>query len=235
MGGRIIRVEETAGISGIPEIGRLHIGMKSEKGYPMSIDYFRPTGKYAELFTKAMGEKPSEIQIIFPSDNAEIVCNERYTYRDNTGALVASGDGENFKVWDGKKYRNATIEKTPNLKEWIIEHYPTKRGAENWDIELTMRFIIPAIQGVIGVWALTTKGAASSIHNLRDSFDAVQRLRGSVTTSVFDLSVHFHKSNKPGENSKYPVLELICNDNRVGEVQAMLQQKNSVKGLISEK
>ena len=119
--------------------------------------------------------------------------------------------------------------------DWVTEHYPTKRGAENWDIELTMRFIIPAIQGVVGVWALTTKGAASSIHNLRDSFDAVQRLRGSVTTSVFDLSVHFHKSNKPGQSSRYPVLELVCNDNRVGQVQEMLQQKNSVKSLLTEK
>lgn len=235
MSGRIIRPEQAEGINGIPVIGKLHIGMKNEKGYPMSIDYFRATGKYAELFTKALGDKPSEIQIIFPSDSAELTCNERYIYRDSAGALVAWGDGQTFHLWDGKMYRPISVEKSPNVMDWVTEHYPTKRGAENWDIELTMRFIIPAIQGVVGVWALTTKGAASSIHNLRDSFDAVQRLRGSVMTSVFDLSVHFHKSNKPGQSSRYPVLELVCNDNRVGQVQEMLQQKNSVKSLLTEK
>ncbi|MGF2526019.1 hypothetical protein ACQUW0_27255, partial [Ralstonia pseudosolanacearum] len=86
--------------------------------------------------------------------------------------------------------------------------------------ELTLRFIVPAIRGVVGVWVLNTKGRASSVKNLRDSFDSVQAMRGTVTTSVFDLSVHFHKSNKPNQNSRYPVLELVCNDNRIGEIRA---------------
>ena len=90
MGGRIYRNEQPAtDILGLPEIGRLHIGMKNERGLPQSIDWFRPTGKYAELFAKAFGERPNTIQVVFPSDNAEISCNERFVYRDDKGALVA--------------------------------------------------------------------------------------------------------------------------------------------------
>ena len=88
MTGRIYRPEQGAAILELPEIGRLHIGIKNERGLPQSIDWFRATGKYAALFAKALGEKPSTIQIVFPSDDAGKVCNERYEYRDDKGARI---------------------------------------------------------------------------------------------------------------------------------------------------
>ena len=232
MSGRIYRPEQGAGILELPEIGRLHIGMKNERGLPTSIDWFRPTGKYAGLFTQAYGEKPQTIQVIFPTDDAAIVCNERYEYRDDKGALVARGDGRTFEIWDGKKYAPYSIDQYPDIMSQITARNPTKRGADNWDVALTLRFIVPAIRGVVGVWSLNTKGSASSIKNLRDSFDSVQAMRGTVTTSVFDLSVHFHKSNKPNQNSRYPVLELVCNDNRIGQIRELLKPENSTKNLL---
>lgn len=234
MGGRIYRPENTD-FPGLPEIGRLHVGMKNEKGFPQSIDWFRPTGKYAALFTRAFGEKPNTIQIIFPSDDAGLVCNERFEYRDNSGALVASGDGRVFYIWDGKMYVPYGVEKYPDIMDWVAKNYPTKRGAENWDIVLTMRFVIPAVRDIMGVWQFSTKGRASSVKNIRDSFDAVQAMRGTVTTSVFDLSVAFAKSNKPGVNSRYPVVSLVANNNRVGEIREMLSGGQSTKNLLIEK
>ena len=206
--------------------------MKNERGLPQSIDWFRATGKYADLFSKAFGERPNTIQIVFPSDSPEIVCNERFVYRDNSGALVARGDGRIFEIWNGSEYAPYSIEQYPDIMERIAARTPTKRGADNWDVELTLRFIIPAIRGVVGVWSLTSKGRASSVKNLRDSFDSVQMMRQTVTTSVFDLSVHFHKSNKPGQNSRYPVLELVCNDTRIEQIREMLKPENSTKNLL---
>ena len=236
MGGRIIRPEQVAGKLELPEIGRLHIGKKQAgqngKEYPVSVDYFIPSGKYAGMFTQALGEKPATIQVIFPDDDPAKVCNERFVYRDDRGALVARGDGRIFEIWDGKKYAPYSVENYPDIWDQIIRNNPTKRGADNWDVELTLRFIVPAIRGVVGVWVLNTKGRASSVKNLRDSFDSVQAMRGTVTTSVFDLSVHFHKSNKPGQNSRYPVLELICNDNRISEIRELLKPENSTKNLL---
>ena len=223
----------------LPEIGRLHIGKrclnKFGKEYPTSVDYFIPAGKYAEMFTAALGEKPSTIQILFPDDDPARVCREEYQYRDGTGALVASGDGEQFKVWNGKKYVVASIADHPDLMQKIAERYPTQRGADNWDIVLTMRFVVPAVRGVVGVWQFSTKGKASSVKNIRDSFDGVQALRGSVKQSVFDLSVKFHKSNKPGENSRYPVVELIANDTRIAEIREAIQPAEKVSLLLQSK
>lgn len=234
MSGRIVRPESTSMLE-LPEIGRLHIGMRNDKGYPMSIDWFRPTGKYEGLFHQALGEKPQTIQIIFPSDDAEKVCNEQYQYRDDKGALVARGDGHTFEVWNGKVYAPYTIEDYPNIMELIAEKNPTKRKEDNWDIVLTMKFIVPAVRGVVGVWGLTTKGRASSVRNIRESFDAVQMMRGTVVTSVFDLAVHFHKSNKPNDTSRYPVLSLVANDNRVSDIKELIQQKENLSLLLPNK
>lgn len=211
----------------LPEVGRLRIGKKTEKGYPTSVDWFIATGKYADLFTKMLGE-PNTIQIIFYSDDATEVCKERYEYRDDAGALVASGDGELFKVWTGKEYEEFSVTEHPQLLERILKRYPTKRGQDNWDIVLTMRFVIPAVRGVVGVWQFSTKGQASSIKNIRQSFDAVQQMRGTVTQTVFDLSVQFVKSNKPNSKSRYPVVSLVANDNRISEVKEMLQPSNKL-------
>lgn len=235
MNGRIYRPEQGGEMLELPEIGRLHIGMKNERGLPQSIDWFRATGKYAGMFHNAYGEKPNMIQIVFPSDNPEIVCNERYTYRDNAGALVARGDGKIFELWDGKKYAPYSTEQYPDLMEQIAAKNPTKKGVENWNIELTLRFIVPAVRGVVGLFSLTTKGAASSVKNMRDSFDSVQMMRQTVTTSVFDLSVHFHKSNKPGDGSRYPVVSLIANDTRIEEIRKAIAPKENLSLLLPNK
>lgn len=238
MNGRIKR-EGAQGVLSLPEVGRLHIGKKqinqNGKEYPVSVDYFIPAGKYADMFRAALGEKPSTIQILFPSDDAGDVCREEYQYRDNTGALVASGDGETFRVWNGKKYVEVTTDKRPDIMEAIEKQYPTKRGGENWDIVLTMRFVIPAVRGIAGVWRFSTKGKASSVKNIRDSFDSVQEMAGTVTGCVFDLSVQFAKSNKPGDSSRYPVVSLVANNSRVQEVRTMLSEGETAKNLLIER
>lgn len=239
MAGRIYRPEQGASMLELPEIGRLHIGKKqigqSGREYPVSVDYFIPSGKYAELFTQALGDKPQTITVIFPDDDPAKVCNERYEYRDDKGALVARGDGRTFEIWNGKVYAPYSVEKFPNLMEQIAAKNPTKRGADNWDIALTLRFIVPAVRGVVGVWQFSTKGAASSIKNIRNSFDGVQMMRGTVCQTAFDLSVQFAKSNKPGVNSRYPVVSLVANDTRIEEIRKAIEPAQNLSLLLPDK
>lgn len=242
MGGRIHRPEQGAAILELPEIGRLHIGKKqmaqNGKEYPVSVDYFIPSGKYAGLFTQAFGEKPQTITIIFPTDETEKVCNERYEYRDDKGALVARGDGQTFEIWDGKKYAPYSVERYPDIMQQIAAKNPKKLRNENddgWDVTLTLRFIVPAVRGVVGVWQFSTKGAASSIKNIRNSFDGVQMMRGTVTQTAFDLSVQFAKSNKPGVNSRYPVVSLVANDTRIDEIRKAIAPTQNLSLLLPAK
>lgn len=130
MKGRIKRPEAQQSRLILPRVGQIKIGMKNANGYPQSVDYFIPTGKYAGLFTQAYGEKPQTIQIVFPDDDPAKVCNERYEYRDDDGRLIAAGGGDTFQVWDGKKYETLTTEKYPNLMQSITKRYPNKKSRQ---------------------------------------------------------------------------------------------------------
>lgn len=192
-----------------PRIGLIKTGFKDGRGFPKSTDYFLPSGKYAGLFKQAYGEKPDTIQIVFPDDNPGLVCIEKYELRDNDGRLYAKGDGENFDVWDGKVYQALTLTEYPKLMETVQKRCKSKKG---WEVVLTLNFIIPLVKGVAGYWSYSTKGEASSIPQVRNLFDAILEERGFVRGVLFDLSVQFAKSNKPGVNSRYPVVSLIPNE-----------------------
>lgn len=210
MSGRIVRKEPSNRLP-LPIIGHVKVGMLTEKGYPTSIDWFRADGKYARLFHEAYGEQPSVIQVVFPSDDPEQCCKEFYEYRDKDRKLVASGDGENFKLWDGQKYQDYSTDKYPDIMEWVHSQYNSPYG---WKVTLTLNFVCPLVRGIMGCWQLTTKGSASSIPCIRDAFDAVLENNGKVAGVIFDLSVRFAKSQKPGQNNRFPVVSLIPNESK---------------------
>lgn len=213
--GRIKRPDADRGRLILPRVGFIKIGMKNANGYPQSVDYFIPVGKYAGLFTQAYGEKPQTIQIVFPDDDPAKVCNEQYEYRDDEGRLIASGDGETFKVWDGKKYEPLTITDYPNLMAGISKRYPNRavqKGGDGWVITLTLTFIVPLVRGIAGVWQFTTKGTASTIPAIRETFDGMLAERGFCKGVIFDLNVQFATTQKPGDKSRFPVVSLVPNE-----------------------
>lgn len=213
--GRIKRDDQANSRLILPRIGMIKIGMKNDKGYPQSVDYFIPTGKYAGMFTQVYGGKPQTIQIVFPDDDPAKVCNEKYEFRNDEGKLVAYGDGDTFQIWDGKIYKTLTVNEYPKLMESVGKRYPNKavkRGEDGWSVTLTMNFIIPLVRGIAGVWQFVSKGNASTIPNIRDTFDGMIRERGFVKGIIWDMNVQFAVSQKPGDKSRYPVVSIVPNE-----------------------
>ena len=212
MAGRILTNKQENRLP-FPILGKVKVGelatSATGKTYPKSCDYFVPSGKYASLFKEAYGEQPSTIQIVFPSDDAELVCREEYILRDNAGKLVSSGDGLNFHTWSEKqkKYIDVTTEEQPNLMEMLSKHY-----GQEWKVTLTLNFILPLVRGVMGCWQFVTKGSASTIPQVRDTFDTMLEQNGKVAGVIFDLNVKMAKSQKPNDASRYPVVSLVPNE-----------------------
>lgn len=220
MNGRILRELQPSGLP-FPRVGFIKIGAKNERGLPVSLDYFIPSGKYGGLFTNAYGEKPNTIQIIFPDDDPVKVCREEYTFRDDKGNRIAFGDGVNFSVWDGNKYQNLSVVEYPGLMDKIATKYKSNKG---WEVGLQLNFICPLVRGVIGYWQFNTKGNASTIPTIVNTFDEVKKQLGTVKGLVFDLNVQFHKSNSPGA-SRYPVVTLVLNqsDENVAKISGVFK------------
>ena len=191
----------------ISRIGVLHVGEKDEKtGYPRSIDYFRASGKYAERFHAEYGAKPQVVSIVFPSDNIADVCNARFecwgtgNNEATKGRKIAYGDGSTFFVYNEKD--DAYVLHEGSKDE--IRKLPGK-----WRQLVTLRFLLVKIP-VLGYWELTTSGASTSIPNLVGVFDRVHSQVGRRIIKVpFDLTVEFATSKRPGNQSRYPILNLI--------------------------
>lgn len=198
---KVMKAGNTA--SSLPEIGKIKTGMKSAKGYPMSLDYFRATGSFANEFTKLFGEKPTSLQIAFISDDLNEVCNERFESWDK-GKRYGYGDGEMFTVFDS----------TVGEKGGYVENVPAtdKRvRALKWDRTLTLRFVLLKMKGVLGYWSYQTKAKEVTIPSIVKSFDLVKDKAGTVVGFPFNLMVEKRTGYSPGDPKSYPVVSLVPN------------------------
>lgn len=201
MSGRIVKQHSQTGT--LPLIGRIKIGMKVEndkgKEYPTSLDYFRPTGKYAHKFTTVFGDKPDKIGIVFITDDLTEACNQYYASWEN-GKLWGEGDGETFRIWDNDKY----VENVP-------KDDPRVKAIKGWAEYTRLRFVIPAIKDVLGYWEFVTKGSKSSIPGIISTFDFIKKSAGTIIGFPFDLTVSKVKGYTPGAAKNYSVVQLIPN------------------------
>jgi len=200
--GRIKAAKAQNNASTLPEIGKIKTGIKAKTAagveYPKAIDYFRPTGNFANQFTALFGDKPKSLQVAFVSNNINEVCNEQFESWDK-GKRYGYGDGEVFTVFDnatGKYIENvpATDKRVKSLK---------------WDRTLTLRFVLLKMTGVLGYWSWTTKAKEVSIPSITKSFDLVMDKAGSIIGFPFEMTIEMKKSYTPGETRTYPVVSLI--------------------------
>jgi hypothetical protein len=235
MSGRVKRKVEFVRI---PILGKIKCGQKSDKGFPQSLDYFIADGKYKAYFDKAFGSKPKDIEVIFLSDNVEEVCNERLELRQGT-KLFAWGDGETFHVWSKeiKDYKIVTVEDHPKVMDMAEQKASVgQKERATWKTILTLRFLIPRIGGVFGVWQLTTKGENSSIPQIVSVFDKVKSIAGTVTNIPFDLSVDKVKSQKPDDKNLFPVIRLIPNISQesLGKIMELKEIEAPIRGMLTD-
>ncbi len=193
--------------STLPEIGKIKVGMKTDRGLPTSLDYFRATGDFANKFQSLFGDKPTELKVAFVSNNVEEVCNEQFQAWDK-GKRFGWGDGETFTVWnptggkDGKGgYESGVDKDDPRVKSL----------GKLWDRYLTMRFVLLEMKGILGYWTFQTKAKETTIPGIVKSFDTVLERSGSIIGFPFSLMVKKVQSYTPGMAKNYPIVQLVPN------------------------
>lgn len=236
-GERIGRVtDRNKDISSIAVIGKIKCGEKvvgqNGKEYARSLDYFKATGSYASHFNEAYATQPNLIQIIFISDDVSFSCPERYELRDKKGKLFGRGDGKRYEIWSRDKgaYVPVSLTDMPDLKEVSASKAESAKG---WERVLTLRFLIPKIRGIMGVWEFSTKAEKASIDSIVDTFDLVQRQAGTVQRILFDLTVEKVTSQKPDDPSSYPKIRLIPNmsDDNMMKLSSYIQNGGILSGI----
>lgn len=209
--GRLHQWEDETPIKRLPEIGRLKVGMLSERGYPTSLEYFRATGRMAQIFHAKFGPKPDTVPITFVSDDASHVCNLRYeliaAQKGKGARLYAKGDGRTFEVFNGKAFKTHVMESRDQMQTCMAE-WEAHFGAP-FQKRLTLRFLIEGLTSTIGEWAFETK-AETSIENIVGPFNIVKEGATTVRMIPFDLAVKMHTKFSASEHAQsFPIVQLI--------------------------
>jgi len=160
-------IKNLSNIRRLPRLGKIALGIKkvsdkSGKEYPSEVDYFVCPPKVQRVF----GEKPKELRIMFPVEDADIFFQQWYkSYGFNL--LKCKGDGDKAFTWD---------EEHGGLKEVVCPCEKLEAG-ECKKIGI-LQFLLPDVPGA-GVWQVTTS-SRNSIIDINSAIDAIRAMCGRI-------------------------------------------------------
>ncbi len=196
-------------------LGKIKTGDKNEKGYPVSLDYFRLKSEIAsreKWFTEKFGEKPNTLPITFYSNDPNECCSQHFELRDKGGRLVAYGDGYEFfasKPDGWQRILKDSDEKKALLAKLQTDNSIKEKYQARWTEVLILKFLIIGCPE-IGYFEYRTLGKETAIPQIISVFDFCQQQFGRVLLMPFTLQVTKHKSNRAEVNRIYSVVQLIC-------------------------
>src|SRR3990172_6411683 len=177
----------------LPRIGKLHLGQKVQgtKGeYPKQTPYFvvRADDTTSQDAAKALwevyGDKPTELDIIFPTDDPLQWADANYKAYSAKWKLRCKGDGVSaLAKWDatGSGPRPPGIDSgtwaTGATQEWAYMEIPCaaadcpmqKFEPAKCKAVMNLQFLLPKVEG-IGIWQIDT-GSWHSIQNVNNNVD----------------------------------------------------------------
>ncbi len=177
-----------------PEIGQIRKGaakVEGENRPGKDLPYFRVIfdeneAKREALFRAKYGDKPDEINIVFPFDDIGSVWSDWYEAY-TAGRMVARSDGEKFIYL--VDVRNGEI-KVKNGLPWtehteIVGQYKSSNGkVENIKMKPTgrLRVVIPELQSFAYLMVHTT--SLHDIINIGDQLRAIQAVHGGHIAGI---------------------------------------------------
>lgn len=214
----------------IPRLGKIKTGIKdpNRNGAPAVTHYFVVPPEVAAVH----GAQPTELPIVFLSDDTEVIASQYYRAYNQTNGLICKGDGEHASaLLDVAALTRANGDLTPPLQRqmWASSQSQQVRltditclGGGYGDeppcpmfvhkacrIRMFMQFAIAGVPGM-GVYQLET-GSLNSIRNINGTISLIKSLTGG---RIAGLPLRLVRSSIRGTvNNKAQdlwILELRC-------------------------
>jgi len=201
----------------LPRIGKIHLGIKKKnsKGveYPVQTDYFVVTPSdttpenAAKLFKEVYGERPKELNIMFPLNDRESFFPQAYK-RYSAAGLMCKGNGHiAIENVEGKlTERNCD----PEFCEYFQKGHCKLRAH--------LQVILPDIPG-LGVWQIDT-GSFNSVRNINSAIAFVQALTGGRISMIpLKLIIRAHKGrDDKGVTTNNFVLDIASDKIKMNDI-----------------
>jgi hypothetical protein len=204
----------------MPRLGKIRLGVRETSRrtggeFPRAVDYFvcnpdqSTSEAAAEAFHAVYGDRPKELEIMFPVDDREKFFEQWYRrYGSGTG-LLCKGDGETAVECDRETGEIREVECEPCSCEWLRKKHCRPVG--------TLQFLLYRVPG-LGVWQIDTS-SYYSIVNINSAVDFIKGLTGGRIAMIpLKLVVRPKEVTVEGRKKVIYVLDLACEQIRLEEV-----------------
>ena len=199
----------------IPRIGKLHLGHRHpEKGYPVRDDHFVFNDKIsaeikAEIF-KLYGDKPTELDIIIPTEDDEYWCSQYYRQYSASQGLICKGDGKTCTAkidtdtgtYPNQKTTKFIVHSGMTCTGKDCDYYKSNKCHE----VMNLQFLMPKVPG-LGIWQVDT-GSINSIININSCAQLIRNLFKRVSMIPLKLTLEPKEVNNPESGKKQTVYVL---------------------------
>ena len=209
----------------LPRLGKIRLGIKMEPPdktpYPKATDYF----VVPDEIKTYVGEKPQELQIMFPSNDMEEVTRQYLRCYGQTFGLVCWGDGEKCH----RKVDTQTGDLAGrNTKDWKwadmtcdYEECP-EYGARCRRV-MNLMFMLPDVPG-LGVWQIDTT-SFYSIREINSTLGIIKSMTrrpefpdGRIAFIPLTLTIAPLEVNPPGISKKTVYIMHIKSDVKLSDI-----------------
>lgn len=233
----------------IPRLGTIALGVKTENGAPKAVDHFVVPPEVAQVY----GPEPKELDVMFPSDDLDVVLPNYFKRYGKQTGLICRGDNEvaSLKLSyaqgpGGKEYGiefvngacvlKATGETLSVIvsgnKKWVqipcsMTECPFFKNRACRPITM-VNVLLPKVPRVLGVYTITTS-SWNSYQNILNSLRILEGMAGRIRFLPAKLRVVMQEAHPELEGGKsvkttVPVLMLDLGKYTLQEVIAYKNQ-----------
>jgi hypothetical protein len=221
-----VPIEGVSDIRRLPRLGKIRLGIKVIPGgdknpYPKATDYFVVPDEVKEL----TGDKPTKLNIMFPSDDEEIIARQYLKAYSYSQGLVCKGDGR-YAIRKIDTATGALVDK--ETQDWIFspnwtcnpDECPEYAGQHRQCRRvMNLVFLMPEIPG-LGVWQLDTS-SFYSILNVNSCLTLIRALCGRISFIPLILSLEPMEVTPPGVKRKTVHVLFIRSSAKLADIQRL--------------
>lgn len=187
----------------LPRLGKIRLGVKrqSAKGvqYPSETEYFVCPPEVQEVY----GEAPTELDVILPSDDPEIIFPQKLAEYGTGSGLKCHGNGEQAKRLNEKtKQFEPCVCPCPRLK---TADNPKGTCTEKSDLMV----ILPTVS-MGGCYQIKTSSFHST-RNINSSLELIRAMTGRISMLPIKLKRVAQETHHDGKKQTHYVMNLILN------------------------
>lgn len=201
-------IDQLSDIVRMPRLGKIHLGEKavgrSGKEYPTATEHFVVPPEVAEVY----GDKPTELQIMFPSENIEEFAPQWMRSYSQSQGLVCISDGITAR-------RKVDVETGdmpgPDTTRWQWHEMPCDLN-ECPDLQqkrcrrvMNLLFLLPDVNGM-GVWQIDTS-SFYSIVNINSACRLIRNALGRI--SMIPLTLMLRPQEVTPQGSKKQTVRVL--------------------------